>query len=92
MTDAYDAETLDLDNPATKEDVHAAYGDMTPGQKTAFNKTARALRLYKDSPQNAWFGQSINPANLEGLLRQYSRDNGLNPEYMHLLTYNLVPK
>ena len=92
MSDLYDTTPLDLSHPATKADVHGAYGDMTPGQKTAFNKTATELRNWKDSLSQAFFGEALNPAMLEGELRGYARDNGLQPEYMQLLTYNLIPK
>ena len=90
MADEYDTTELDASNPPSKADVHAAYADMTPGQKTAFNKTVKMLHDYEDNLANSFFGESINPDNLVGLLRGYARDNGLQPEFMHLALYNLI--
>lgn len=90
MADEYDTATL---TPyATKQETHDWFSTASEGQKEAMGKIYKAMLDYKQSPQNAWFGQSINPANLERVLRGYARDYGLNPEALRMATYNLVPK
>ena len=88
MTDKYDEARCDLDNPATKDEVHSQYDEMTPGQKSAFNQAAKAFQDWQNNPQNAWFGETINPSVIVGQLRDAARRFGLDPAYLQLLTYN----
>ena len=90
MADAYD--TADLKPYATKQEVHEYYETLSDAQKAAFNKVYTQLREFKFAPANAWFGQSINPAVLEGKVREYARDAGFDAAGLRMLTYNLVPK
>ena len=90
MSDAYDTESL---KPyATKAEVHAWFPNASDGEKAACSKVYKALREFKFAPDNAWFGQSINPAVLEGKVREYARQFGFPAEEMRMLTYNLIPK
>ena len=85
MADQYDTEPIDLDNLPSKEDTAAVLETLSPGQQTAFNKTAKELREWTQSPQNAFFGVALTPLRALGEIRDRSRVNGLEPELMPAL-------
>ena len=85
MADQYDTETIDLDNLPSKEDTAAVLDTLSPGQQTAFNKTAKEIREWTQSPQQAFFGVALTPLRALGEIRDRSRGNGLEPELMPAL-------
>ena len=90
MSDLYDTTPLQRDGEyATKEQVHEVYDTLSDGQKEAFNKTVKEIHDWRNNPQNAFFGASITPLRIEGVIREYSRDNGLDPNSMFFCTYNV---
>lgn len=82
MTDQWDTQEIDLDNLPSKEDTAAVLDTLSPGQQTAFNKTAREVREWTQSPQQAFFGVALTPFRALGEIRDRSRVNGLEPSLM----------
>ena len=88
MTDAYDTQEIDLDNLPSKEDTDSVFSTLSPGQQTAFGKTAKDVREWTQSSQNAFFGVALTPLRALGEIRDRSRVNGLEPELMpHIAAY-----
>ena len=86
--DEYDTQVIDLNNLPSKDDTAAVLANLSPGQQTAFNKTAREIREWTQSPQQAWFAVSLTPLRALGEIRDRSRANGLEPELMpHIAAY-----
>ena len=82
MSDQWDTQEIDLDKLPSKEDTAAVLDTLSPGQATAFNKTAREVREWTQSPQNAFFGVALTPLRALGEIRDRSRVNGLVPQMM----------
>ena len=82
MADAYDTTPIDLDNLPSKEDTAAVLSTLSQGQQTAFNKTAKEIREWTQSPQQAFFGVALTPLRALGEIRDRSRVNGLEPSLM----------
>ena len=58
-------------------------------QLIALELVDKDLRLYMSNMQNAWFGQSINPSNLDGVILDAAKKYGLDSSYLHYTTYRL---
>ena len=73
----------------TKSQVDAWYHNASPGQRSAFNKAYLMLRNYRRNPQNAWFGNSINPDHLWDLAQQYAEQCGLERDAWKYIAYKI---
>ena len=86
--DLYDTTPIDLSNLPSKEDTDSVFSTLSPGQQTAFGKTAKDVREWTQSSQNAFFGAALTPLRALGEIRDRSRVNGLEPELMpHIAAY-----
>ena len=86
--DEYDTQVIDLNNLPSKDDTAAVLANLSPGQQTAFNRTAKEIREWTQSPQQAFFGVALTPFRALGEIRDRSRVNGLEPELMpHIAAY-----
>ena len=86
--DLYDTTPIDLDNLPSKEDTDSVFSTLSPGQQMAFGKTAKDVREWTQSGQNAFFGVALTPLRALGEIRDRSRVNGLEPELMpHIAAY-----
>lgn len=85
MSDQYDTYKIDLDNLPSKEDTSSVLSTLSPGQATSFNKCAKLLREWTQSPNNAWFGVALTPFRALGKIRDLARQNNLEPELMPAL-------
>ena len=74
---------------ATKKELNDAVSAMDKHQLGALEMVDRDLRRYMSNIQNAWFGQSINPANLDGVIINAAKNRGLDSSYLHLCTHRL---
>ena len=54
--------------PWTKQQVEAWVSAATPGELKAFNEAYLFYKNWRTNMQNAWFGQTINPAVCQGKL------------------------
>ena len=80
--DQWDTQKIDLDKLPSKEDTAAVFDTLSNGQKKAFNDTAKDVREWTQSPQQAFFGVALTPFRALGEIRDRSRVNGLEPELM----------
>lgn len=82
MSDQWDTQEIDLDKLPSKEDTAAVLDTLSPGQAKAFNLTARDVREWTQSPQQAFFGVALTPFRALGEIRDRSRVHGLEPQLM----------
>lgn len=59
-------------------------------QLGALELVDKDLRLYMSNIQNSWFGQSVNPANLDGVIIDSAKKHGLDSSYLKYTTYRLL--
>ena len=59
-------------------------------QLIALELVDKDLRLYMSNMQNAWFGQSISPSNLDGVIIDSAKKHGLDSSYLKYTTHRLL--
>ena len=76
---------------ATKKEMGEVFfsSGISKQQAEALNLVDKDLREYMFSPQNAWFGQSVNVENLDGIILDSAKKHGLDSSYLHFTTYRL---
>ena len=75
---------------ATKKEMGEVFSSgISDDQAMALNLVDKDLREYMFSPQNAWFGQSVNVENLDGVILDSAKRHGLDSSYLHYTTYRL---
>ena len=72
-----------------KKELDEAVSSMDKQQLGALELVDRDLREYMFSPQNSFFGQSINPNNLYGVILESDKKHDLDSSYLHLTTKRL---
>ena len=88
MSDA-DARKLLQEPWATKKEMNDCFSSISPGQGKALALVDKELLAYMSNIDNAWFGQSINPSNLDGVILDAAKKYGLDSSYLHFTTYRL---
>ena len=74
---------------AGRKEVNDAVSSIDRQQLVALELVDKDLLAYMSSPQNAWFGQSINKDNLYGVIIDSAKRHHLDSDYLHLTTKRL---
>ena len=74
---------------ATRKEVNDAASSMQKHDLEAIELVDKDVREYMFSPQNGWFGQDVNPNNLDGVILDSAKRHGLDSSYLHLTTKRL---
>ena len=72
-----------------RKELNDAVSAMDKQQLVALELVDKDLREYMFSPQNSFFGQSINPNNLYGVILDSAKKHNLDSSYLHLTTKRL---
>ena len=72
----------------TKDELNAWESSATPGQKKAFDQAWLEYKAWITNPDNAWFGNTVNKAVLQGKLREIAEKYNVE---LRLLSYKYLP-